>query len=565
MTQGEKKNDIQNTSKRIFNIGFKSAISLILLAVLFSIISQFVFEKIELSGAGLWLAILGGVFIIGVYLFIFGRRLNEIIATPFFAISSLLAIAIATALGTFISQNMPAQAFAQRYGENGAKILEFLQLDQVFHSWWYVALFILLAFSLLKISLIKELSVANLGFHLAHLGPIIILFGFWWDYYAGFRGLMQLQTGMETNLVSVYQANTNRIVDSLDLDFKLKLDYFKSQKFDPDHRIQIWKNDPDPIAVASIPLDLDKKRKIYSTDVEFEVKEFYPNFYLEYSYPENTDTIEAKNPGILFELANPHGQDIIQLRAFEKGRNILRDPILGTSFELYWGLPEGISNEIENYTPSSSFASQNRVLIDGKTQMVYESSNGSLSERPLIMNETNPVPGRSRSTYTIISIFPDAAYLASGPATRNEKQENPVARLDVKREAWPEAKEAFLYPSTKGPGGQFAVEGTNFVLALESIKDRETKFWESGLSVVNNDGTAVKQQAIKVNEPMKYKGFRFYQTDYDPNNPNYSGIGISYTPGLYLIYFGFWVLVAGVFILFYMRKKNGEALNVLKS
>ena len=547
------------------SFGFRSAVVLILLFIISALLGQFIFDKIYQSGSNFWLGAIAVCLILGVFLYIYGKRLYEIISTPFFAISSLLSIALGTALGTFISQNLPEEAFINRYGEKSSIILKFLQLDQVFQSWWYVALFILLALSLLKISLKKEWSISNIGFHLAHLGPIIILFGFWWDYYAGFRGLIQLQTGRSTNFVNVYQANTNRVVDSLKLDFKLKLDYFNSQRFEPDHRIQIWRNDENPKVVASIPLDIDKKRKIYGSDIHFEVKEFYPNFYLEYSYPEDSDTIESKNPGIVFELANPHGQDLVQLRAFERGKNIIRDPILGTSFEFYWGFPEEIKKQIDHFNPNSTFASQNRILINGKTQLLYELANKKITSKPIVINESQSIPGRSKSSFTIISIFPDAAYLESKPATRNESQENPVARLSVNRDTWSEAKDAFLYPSTKRPGGQYTIEGTDYILALESMKDQETKFWESGLSVVNNDGSLMKQKSIRVNEPLKYKGYRFYQTDYDPNNPNYSGIGISYTPGLYLIYFGFWVLVIGVFVLFYMRKRNEEALDLLKS
>ena len=96
----------------------------------------------------------------------------------------------------------------------------------------------------------------------------------------------------------------------------------------------------------------------------------------------------------------------------------------------------------------------------------------------------------------------------------------------------------------------------------EQIKDQETKFWRSDLSILDKNGSQLKTQSIKVNEPLLYKGYRFYQTDYDPNNPNYSGIGVSYTPGLSVIYFGFIILVIGIFLLFYVRYQHSRSRNV---
>ena len=96
---------------------------------------------------------------------------------------------------------------------------------------------------------------------------------------------------------------------------------------------------------------------------------------------------------------------------------------------------------------------------------------------------------------------------------------------------------------------------------MESFKDMEAKFFKSDLSVLGPDGNTVKQEEIQVNEPMFYKGHRFYQTDYDPNNPNYSGIGVSYHPGLNIIYFGFFLLTLGVLWMFYWTRKTRNLIS----
>jgi hypothetical protein len=557
--------------------GFVPMFKYLILSIALGIITQFIYHWMH-SGTGVnWIGILGTISFFGIFITMYGKKLYQNIDTPYFAISSLLFIAGGTALGTFVTQNAAPEVFAQRYGESTGRILQFLQLQDVFHSWWYVLLFLLMIISLVKISLRRELSWANLGFHLAHLGPVIILFGFWWDYYAGFRGLIQLVKGNETNHVWVYHRNTNRVRDSLKLDFNLLLDHFETQKFEPDHRIQIWEHSstqPKPREalntassriLTTLPMKVDKPWKIYNSDISFQLKEFYPNFYFEYSYPEDKDSVEAKDPGILVEIRNPHGSNIVQLSGIQPGKNQMNDPILRTTFEFYWELPDELSEKIDLSIPDQNWEGKNRIIFAGKEKKIYEVYQGKLTTRELTNKTLFPIHGNSKSHYSIVHLYPNVQYLSAEPATRNELQENPVAKLEIARDAWDNTKDAFIFPHKGKGNGQYLIPGTSYFLALESIKDQETKFWKSDLSILDKTGSLVKQRSIKVNEPLLFKGYRFYQTGYDPNNPNYSGIGVSYTPGLMVIYFGFTVLVVGVFVLFYMRSKKMPAIEVAQT
>ena len=114
---------------------------------------------------------------------------------------------------------------------------------------------------------------------------------------------------------------------------------------------------------------------------------------------------------------------------------------------------------------------------------------------------------------------------------------------------------AYIYPSG-GRGGAYFIPGTDYILALESIKEKQTKFWRSHITILDNEGKEVKSQSVEVNEPFLYNGYRFYQSNYDPQNPEYSGIGVSYVPGLYIVYIGFFLMVLGTLIMFYINKKQ---------
>lgn len=559
---------------------FKKAVFWISLTVVYALIFQHIHNWLSWNGQNLAAGLVAGLAVAGIIGMALFKPFYRIIDHPPFAISGLLAVAIGTALGTFVTQSAPAAEFTLRYGETGSFVLRSLQLHDVFHSWWFVGFFILLAISLIKISLKKKISLENVGFHLAHLSPIVILVGFWIDYFSGFRGIIHLEEGQAKNVVQVYKGHSSYVGDSTTLPFRIRLDHFEFEKHDPDYRIQIWRmarnphampvsehemhETPTPEILASLPLEEMEIHKIYGTDIRFRLVEFYPNFQFEYTYPSVTDTIEAKDPGVQLELKTQYGDAALQLRANQQGRNKIADEsILGAWLEFYWELPAELSEGLSKQPIDEKMAQTNRVIFDGKNRKIYELMLGDLVVKPLEMNKFYPMPGQKASGFTVLQLFPDAAYLEAKPVSKGAELLNPVARIEVWDKTVPGSQEAYLYPSGDlRKGGQFMIPNSDYFLALESFRDRETKFYKSDLSVLDENGDAVKQQAIKVNEPMLHGGYRFYQTDYDPNNPSYSGIGVSHEPGLYLIYFGFFVLVAGVTQMFYGKLRNRKASEI---
>ena len=524
------------------------------------------------SGISNALSLVAGFAVLAVFVVVLFKPFYKIIDTPHFAITSLLTIATGTALGTFVTQSVPYDVFTQRYGETGSTLLRFLQLDDLFHSWWYVALFATMGLSLVKISLKKKLSRENTGFHLAHLSPLIILFGFWADYFYGFQGMIQLEEGQTKNIVKLYDSRTNLLIDSTELPFSLRLDKFEFERHDPDYRLQVWRqdttghseevshsggamNEKPPQIVASMPAEKMVIRHIYGTDIYFRMADLFPNFEFKYSYPMVIDTIEAKDPGIQMDVKMPDGENAtLQLRTSKSGRNKLVDlETFGASLEFYWDLPDDVTAALAK--PSKSDTS--RIIFAGKGRQIHYLINGQLKTEALEVERYYPVPGKDNIGFTIQFLFPDAAYISAVPSTKDDRLVNPVARV----ETWHKggySQESFLYPSLfERKPGTFQIAGTPYFLAFESMKDREAKFYKSDLSVVNAGGEVIKQQTIKVNEPMLHGGYRFYQSDYDPNNPSYSGIGVTHDPGLYLIYAGFFVLVAGVALMFYGKYAKG--------
>ncbi len=65
------------------------------------------------------------------------------------ALFSFLTLIVLSILGTFIAQGQPEEFYFLKYGKNLGKILVFLNLDDVYHSWWYTFILFLFFFNLL--------------------------------------------------------------------------------------------------------------------------------------------------------------------------------------------------------------------------------------------------------------------------------------------------------------------------------------------------------------------------------------------------------------------------------
>lgn len=84
---------------------------------------------------------------------------------------------------------------------------------------------------------------------------------------------------------------------------------------------------------------------------------------------------------------------------------------------------------------------------------------------------------------------------------------------------------------------------------------RQIREFRSRVAVIENDNRVALTKEIRVNHPLQYKGYAFYQSGYNPKYPDWTGLEVSRDPGLPLVYIGFFLLNAGVIILFYGRKK----------
>jgi hypothetical protein len=107
----------------------------------------------------------------------------------------------------------------------------------------------------------------------------------------------------------------------------------------------------------------------------------------------------------------------------------------------------------------------------------------------------------------------------------------------------------------KSPDGRL---GIRFLENLEGFPAD----WRSVLTIHERDGDGgfkvvdrgtKKQREIRVNDYFRHRGYRFFQTNADPKDPTYSGIGVVYDPGIEIVLAGMYTIILGTVLAFLVR------------
>ncbi len=129
--------------------------------------------------------------------------------------------------------------------------------------------------------------------------------------------------------------------------------------------------------------------------------------------------------------------------------------------------------------------------------------------------------------------------------TRTSRPNNPAIGVSISGPGGDSERWLFA----RYPAGMHKDEALPFELVYSWAPNRVKQF-RSKLSVLE-DGKVVKEKTISVNDPMKYRGFTFYQTTYDQQKESWSGLQVSKDPGVPFVYSGAAFLSLGLIMVFY--------------
>ncbi len=147
-------------------------------------------------------------------------------------------------------------------------------------------------------------------------------------------------------------------------------------------------------------------------------------------------------------------------------------------------------------------------------------------------------------------------YVVPGPsgAKRDGDSERPAMRIAYIRGG--ESEEKWLIPPSNRPyalnvsehqAGDEAGEGLIRLNTYLVEPERRARSYKSKVAVEEN-GEEVKRKVIRVNEPLYYGGYHFYQDSYDTESGLFTVLYVRSSAGLKIVYAGFIVLCAGAFL-----------------
>ncbi|MBI4323330.1 MAG: cytochrome c biogenesis protein CcsA [Candidatus Omnitrophica bacterium] len=87
--------------------------------------------------------------------------------------------------------------------------------------------------------------------------------------------------------------------------------------------------------------------------------------------------------------------------------------------------------------------------------------------------------------------------------------------------------------------------------------------FESDVEVTDPQRGAILMRKISMNNPLRYRGFSFYQSSYAPGPPETTILSVRSDPGTPLVYAGFLIVILGVVSMFVLRKPSVSPLVLL--
>ncbi len=151
--------------------------------------------------------------------------------------------------------------------------------------------------------------------------------------------------------------------------------------------------------------------------------------------------------------------------------------------------------------------------------------------------------------FTVLNYLPDFSLEAGGVAkSKSGQPDNPAILVRINSHQTSEDRWVFA----KHPHISDALD-KNIVFFYnweEAIKE-----FRSSIRIIDENNPA-PAGIIKVNAPLQYKGYTFYQSGYDSQRLNWTALQVVKDPGVPLVFLGFVLLNIGIMVNFYFRLKG---------
>ncbi len=465
-------------------------------------------------------AVLAGVAVFALGFVVPGRLRHTLIGFRFVAVL-LIALAVAAILGTLILQGKPEALYRQRYGAVGDLIVA-LRLDDIFHSVWFGGLIALFGASVVNSAILRwPVSARTAGFFICHVGLLTSLAGAAVSSTLSVKGRVDLHAGGQSaNAVAVTRGAGGAPVAPLGFD--LRLDRFDVVRYNAEYRVGFYA--PQRVEVGGRPQERWSLKASFDPDLGkhrlpggdgFRLKAVYPDFALR----PRPAAAGAGEPALEVSL---------------DGR---------TQWLFPGGRIDGAGGRVAvafDRTLPAAPQAQTAVLVSAsELKVVVRRADGESAVR--LEPGLHLAGGLVTFGDLIASASRDAEY-----TTRSEEWRNPAVLLELKEDG--HAREALL-SAREGGALRLARGGA---LVFERRED-EVKAFRSEVTALA--GGASQKAVVTVNDPFTFGGWTFYQANYDPKDPSYSGFEAVKDPGVPWVFLGFALICLGVAWMFYVEPR----------
>jgi len=157
--------------------------------------------------------------------------------------------------------------------------------------------------------------------------------------------------------------------------------------------------------------------------------------------------------------------------------------------------------------------------------------------------------------FCVLRYLPDFKMEEERKIISNSKQpNNPAILINIKSPSGKEERWLFAKHPMVSRG---ADENIKFIF------DGEPVIKEFRSTVRFSDGEKQELKTIKVNSPVRFKGYTFYQTGFDAERLNWTALEVVRDPGVGVVFVGFILLNAGIILVYLQKvKRNREKTQV---
>jgi len=268
------------------------------------------------------------------------RTIYRTLTSVPFAVTLLLALAVATLLGTLIVQAAHPQEYTERYGTTLAPLIQWWGLDDIFRAAWFNGMLVLAAVSLALV-VVKKRSwrLSQWGHLLSHGGVILVLIGGAIGNLTGFRGFIDIHEGRQESQALRMDRGV-RLPEQHDLGFAIRLNRFEIDRYEPEYRLYVYERNRRGSFRATRSFGIEEVRsfqRVGQEAAEVRLSAVFPDFDLrsELHVVENGRGVPALRVELPGRAAGP-----VNLLAGVPGRNALDlATVGGPLLSLVWQEP----------------------------------------------------------------------------------------------------------------------------------------------------------------------------------------------------------------------------------